>query len=1665
MSDSLLDGRSEDELREELLHRATAVFGNRADAIEPGEVLHALLGVAARIGEEVTRRLDQVPSKQAANFYTAIGLGRAPPVPARMPVAFKLSNTAPVGLGAPAGTKLQATAGGVPVTFETESRVDLARGSLTQIYAADLADDRIFIAPGPVLAPALPRSAAVTRRLASGAGAGATALQIEPASGLAPGMVLRIGDPTAEADHIAAKVEGNLVTIAPPLGSTLAQEAPVSEVTMFAPWEPGARNHQSHTLYLGHATLLDLPSPSTIYVSGVISDQNIVWSWFGKLNGQEQPEWQAFKTSELDANGRWKLEKDEGKPEKTTIEGRNGLWLRAALDSDASSGVKFAQTIRIAIGTCNGTALTCPTTEPGVTFEVVAVTTPAVINKPFHPFGREPHIYDSFYVGCSEAFGKTGAAVRLCFTLGGASLGPMAAVSSGTTQQVFAVGDDGLLYRARFDEDTPTFTRLPLPTELAQTGFESQAPVAARLVDGEVKLSVAGRGCVYSTFFAANTVPGNGTLNWSKLVGDAASAQTMVSAIYLIGDHSHEQLALCGTTLFKWSSANGDVTLDVDSDVIDLIRVENHPETGALLVKKDDQGDWEISLWVQYVGGAVPIATVPADSLPKTMRAAWVDSANPSVIIAGYAAPVDDLGPERTLSIVAIDVGNGPVSETSLGDFPAMPIAFHAPLDSERWPVIVLATPVPTRIAFVDGSARVIVGDADIGGSANPARRFIEAGPLALVQHADQGLYYRTRVPDPAFAAFRLDGAYLPGVRAGLLPPGTGWLVVDGTTNGGAYEVQTHLVTRDALLRALSDKAMPSPGPGPFTTLPVLPLRIGTGSVRTATLVGNNNPISFDRGGYTAGAPHLYLLVQQGNNAYVWLLTPDSTGNAWTIPTGFAPQIGDIYTALEAIPNTVGNALPLSLSAADTRSYFAADSTKVTELSDAGATHPLFVALGSVDLAQAMTDGGIKIFPFNGSLLDKRSGDTAQIWLGARPGRWNALGPDQPANPDLSWEYWNGNSWWTLDTQNLRDTTADLLVDGGVFFTVPVDLAETDVVGRKNRWIRARLIGGDYGQARVTVETTGPPDNSKQTMTRDLSAIRAPYVMSLKLTYCAMTALPPETVLTVDNLGAIDQTNANLAELPVRFFPPVSTLFDPVLLDAPKRPEGEGVCCEQWEDSAPPAPQPQPQPPKDGTGRSCLSWDDPVASSATRAIARVLLLGFDQPPQGDAVSLYIDAAPSGISTEIKAFAFKAGGFVPIDVLGDTSCGLSETGVLLLGLPHPPDPATYFGQSCYWIALSPKDAAADWSPQLHGIYLNGTMAASVETRSNESLGASTGAPDQIFRLVAAPVDPDSLDLWITEPVGTEDAARLGAEDNIEGMPGPWVRWRQRPELPTVETLHPDRVFTLNALTGEISFGNGSNALVPPMGSALLARSYRKVIGVDANGVAAGALLQTVSPLAGVDKVLALDAARGGQNAETTDQALARAPSKLSNGDRLVTLADLEEYARHVPGVSQAAAANRRGGVQLVIAGRGTKLIPTPSELRGIAENIGGVATYGIAARIAVVPPRPVPLRVVMTFLPDRGADQASLRAKARAAITAFFDHETGGHDGAGWPLGAVPSAIDVAAAVASAGLPGILVSADLTRRGGIPLPHDLPAESLIRLAAEDVQVELVLESAA
>lgn len=1659
-----LDGRSQADLARRMLRDAGTLLGPDGQPVEPGRIGGALIATAARLFEEVTRRLDRVPEKQADNFYSAMGLGRDPAQPATVPVAITLTDTALDDLVTAIGTKLIADTGApTPAIFETTRGIALARGKVSALSAADLAEDRIFVAPGAVTTPALPRPAAIARFVRSAAAPGATMLQIDPAQGLVPGLTLRFGGGVSALAYDVVKVENDVVTFAPPLGEQVAERAPVTEVAIFAPFETGARDRQFHALYLGHSTLLDVPAALTIGIGGVASRNLVEWQWFGRKAADPEsspPDWQSFDNAQF-TSGRWQLTKAKGKLEKTDVAGRNTLWIRGRLAGGSDLTERTGPiTLSVAGAICSvDHHARCEAPEnaaaPAIDYEAVAVTTPIVPNKPYYPFGREPRLFDAFYVGCTDAFGKAGAQASLCFTIGGATLGPLAAVSSGGTTLVFGVGTDRQLYAATLGDGRSLFTPVPGP-RLADRPipFATKAPLSARIDDGRVRLAVAGESAVHVAEFALGVPMTEGRLQWQVLAMDNVETDKPIRNLFVSGDSAGTVHAVAGTRIVSWSRGpTGEMVLQAAiENAIDLIPVQGTDMDAALLVFADQDAGWQIDVKRGTQVGRQQVGQVEPHALPEQHRAAWASSPAldvAAVYIAGF--DIDNSGRAR-LGIRRVDGGDdGWQPEIDDDDTVARPITFEP---GEEMPAgISGATLPPTMIVAAENPIRFIARSADhyvrtagitaIGASANDERSFLTRGAWTFVQNGDQGLLYRAAASDGITQKVRFQGTARYGVDAADVPADGAYFDAAGAANGEGFVL--------AADNAGNKLVLPLAGnPDPLDTFGKLSGRVLAPDAETGTIASTGTGYALtDSTGSTSSAARtvdLFLTDNASQPLGIWHLQYDSTAGEWRLPQDAAlPPAATDYTLLRIVPNA-GGQQSVSLTP---REYVTLDPAEVARVEALLASGPVlsFYAGTRLDAVEVF-DGVAAIRMVHAELAG------AVFTLLLPQMNWSMLGPDQPANPALSWEYWNGSSWWALDSTSADffDDTGNLLVTGGLYFRVPDDLLETEVGGRKNRWIRGRLVGGDYGEARVSVHTQGAPPDQTQTITRDLSSIRAPYVVDLKIGYCAATPTLPEIVLTADNLGTLDQTEANKAGLPVTVFQTVADALLPAPATEP-RVSDVAECCGR---SAPPEPEPEPN----GAGET-----------PAPATARTMLIGFDRPVRGSPISLYIDALPISGDWAIAAEVFRKGRFESARILWDTSSGLGESGVIAIEMIAPADQARLLGTSAYWLRLSPLAPwMDDWSPRLRGIYLNGVMAASVETRSLETLGMSNGAPDQTFRLFANPVDSASIDLWIAEPVGNDEGEELGALPDIEGMPGPWIKWQVSPEFPPEDQDGPARVFTVDEQGGIIAFGNGRNALVPPMGSAILMRGYRHVTGASANAVAAGDKLQLNTPLVGIDHVSALDSANGGADVEPPQVARVRAPVKLLNGGRIVTARDVEEYVRaRFPTVSQASAFPWRGGTRLVVVGRGTNLVPPPAALKAVGARLHDVSSFGLGApgRLTITPPRLLEAHVGLSIDVDPGTDYSTVAEAARASIAAFLNPETGGYDQRGWTVGIAPTAADIAAALSDISAHAVVSDIVITRAKGTnplgsPLPVPLPADVLILVARTAITVHAFAE---
>ncbi len=646
-----------------------------------------------------------------------------------------------------------------------------------------------------------------------------------------------------------------------------------------------------------------------------------------------------------------------------------------------------------------------------------------------------------------------------------------------------------------------------------------------------------------------------------------------------------------------------------------------------------------------------------------------------------------------------------------------------------------------------------------------------------------------------------------------------------------------------------------------------------------------------------------------------------------------------------------------------------------------------------------------------------------------RPLVWTSTESSPTRALELSWEYWNGKSWWQIG--EVEGNARNLVSGEEVTVPVPPDLQPTDVLGRRNHWIRARVVGGDCGEAKTTVETViNPPDPKTHTVTqtqtihRDPTTISAPYINSLTIGYTMTKGIAPQVVLTEDNGGWLDQSGAaRTPNAQVSVFTP----RDAALADLEA------------------APLVQDQ-----------AW-----------VSQALYLGFDAPLTGNAVSLFflIDELDGGMADGVRLAVDALGkdGFRQVSAVDDQTNGLSESGTLTLNLPAPPVQTRLFGDDAWWLRLRPALAGQveGWRPRLKGAWLNGCWALAAETIELERLGSSDGSPGQAVRLTRPPVIADSLELRIREPLGDEDVEALtrdkadAVRQDLPGLPGVWVLWR---EVPDIDDAGPgERAYALDDERGEIRFGDGLHGRIPPIGrDAILAVAYRKGGGAAANGVRAWSKMNLVTPLQGVAEATIVEGAAGGADPQAPETALAFAPQALGLRGRALTLQDLAVLAcQSSPGIAQAFAFRAGEGTCLVVVMAGRDPQPSQATLRELRSYLVERSLPSLIRKFELRGPARVELRIELTLDVDALAYSGQLAADAAGAVATLLHPAHGGLDGQGWPLGVLPGEAEIAAVLGElAHLRGI-AAVTLTGSDGNAIVPPLAPHQLAVLAPDGV----------
>lgn len=213
----------------------------------------------------------------------------------------------------------------------------------------------------------------------------------------------------------------------------------------------------------------------------------------------------------------------------------------------------------------------------------------------------------------------------------------------------------------------------------------------------------------------------------------------------------------------------------------------------------------------------------------------------------------------------------------------------------------------------------------------------------------------------------------------------------------------------------------------------------------------------------------------------------------------------------------------------------------------------------------------------------------------------------------------------------------------------------------------------------------------------------------------------------------------------------------------------------------------------------------------------------------------------------------------------------------------------------WLRIRP--AATAVAARLLWVGINTVFVSQRARVSNELLPAGTGAPDQVAFLSQKPVIARSVRLTVTTKDGQ---TRLWQEiDDLLGA-GPEVPVpdaRLPPGTPAASNTLTE-VFTVNAESGEIRFGDGTRGKRPPALSTLRA-SYDHGVGMAGN-VGANSINTSPALPAGL-KVSNPVRTWNGADAEAVADGEKQITRYLQHRDRLVSASDFATIAQRTPGI--------------------------------------------------------------------------------------------------------------------------------------------------------------------
>ncbi|MDY9927092.1 putative baseplate assembly protein [Methanosarcina sp.] len=657
-------------------------------------------------------------------------------------------------------------------------------------------------------------------------------------------------------------------------------------------------------------------------------------------------------------------------------------------------------------------------------------------------------------------------------------------------------------------------------------------------------------------------------------------------------------------------------------------------------------------------------------------------------------------------------------------------------------------------------------------------------------------------------------------------------------------------------------------------------------------------------------------------------------------------------------------------------------------------------------------------------------------------------------SPQLSWEYWDGESWTILGVaggnNNLSENgecpgrnsrESEKIVQSGIEIPEMPQIKPSRVNGKEGYWVRVRLVGGNYGKDYEI--------NSDRNVSS--GSFCPPVIQNLKINYLSSENKQPAIVLAKNNLEFRDCLKdlegrkgfRPFEALPDKF-PSVYFGFDGALKEGPMSLFIDIEESFEYPESFLPDVKWQyfAEGGEINGEESGGEWKRLEALDGTAGFTKKGMLQFVVPDKmqasssfGSGEQYWIRALVTGnfFMKEVKSGSVSPAyaGFLKKErpdiyrLLDFRNSLLSETGgmeaIAQRKVPGTGECKKAF--EVFNIDFQPE-AARMLPPKVLGFYLNSVWAVQANTTYNEVIGSSSGEPGQEFSLIHMPVLDEEI--WVNEYGSVSEKERKNLGKNIQEIEKDsegnlkkfWVRWQRVNDF--LESKETDRHYILDRMGGKIRFGNRIEGKVPPAGFENIKATYRSG-GGKAGNIEAMKISKLMSSIAFVDRVYNPVPSEGGTDPEQTDALIKRSPAALKHRNRAMAVSDYEWLVREasskvarvkvLPNFSSEGKFST-GWVTVVIVPEGTGKKPLPSgELKKSVKQYLEARCPPVLS-LKVISPFYVRVDVIAQIQTRHIDAIPVIENKALEKITDFLHPLTGFEDGKGWNFGDAPCISDI-----------------------------------------------------